>query len=177
MKLFIASDLHGSYNAAEKILQNFRKEGAEHLFLLGDIYNHGPRNGLPESYDPMKVAELLNGIKEKLTVIKGNCDSEVDEMISEFDFLDGACLFVDGKRIFLTHGHVYDKNRLPKNADVLIYGHVHTGFIEEKNGITVANPGSVTFPKNGTPKSYLIIENGILTLKDENGAVIAEKKL
>ena len=77
-KIFIATDIHGSAYAVKRILQRFEKEKADLLVLLGDIYNHGPRNPFPQEYAPMEVAELLNGVKDKLLVIKGNWDSEVE---------------------------------------------------------------------------------------------------
>jgi len=177
MKFLIASDIHGSIKDTDKLMEIFDAEGADELILLGDIYNHGPRNGLPDGYDPLKVADRLNGIKDRLIVIKGNCDSEVDEMISEFDFVESATLIIGGKRIFLTHGHRYNIDNLPKNSDAVIYGHFHTGFIKEKDGIAVANPGSVTFPKDNTPKSYIILEEKKMVLKDIDGKVLAEKSL
>ena len=115
MKIVIASDLHGSAFYAQKLMDICYKEDADKLILLGDIYNHGPRNGLPKDYEPMKVAEILNGVKENLIVIKGNCDSEVDTMISEFDFV-GDMLILSGKKtVYLTHGHIYNKDKMSIN--------------------------------------------------------------
>lgn len=173
MKILIASDLHGSSYYAKKIVEILRKEKAEKLVLLGDIYNHGPRNPFPKEYAPMEVAELLNSIKDRLIIIKGNCDSEVDTMISEFDFIEGMCLYLEEKTVFLTHGHVYNKDNLPKTVyDAIIYGHFHTGFIEEIDGVLVANTGSLSLPKDNTPNSYIIIENGNIILKDIDGKVL-----
>ena len=176
MKFVIASDLHGSAYYAQKILDVCDKEKAQKLILLGDIYNHGPRNNLPKDYAPKMVADLLNGVKENLVVIKGNCDSEVDKMISEFSFVEDLVLISGGKTIFLTHGHVYNKDKMPKTKfDGIIYGHFHTGFIDEKDGIIIANAGSLSIPKDNTPSSYIILENGVLTLKDINGIIISTK--
>ncbi|MBO4540256.1 MAG: phosphodiesterase [Oscillospiraceae bacterium] len=177
MRLLIASDIHGS-NAAVKVLQQkLVDEGAEELILLGDIYNHGPRNPFPEEYAPMKVAEALNKMNN-LTVIKGNCDSEVDEMISSFVFSESAYVFSDGKKIFLTHGHKYNENTLPAGCKVIIYGHFHVGFIKEKDGVIIANPGSVSLPKNNSEPSYLLLADGKLQLKSiSSGKVLAEKDL
>ncbi len=178
MKFLIASDLHGSAFYTDKLLERFIEEKADKLILLGDIYNHGPRNPLPEEYNPQKVASMLNGIKEKLIVIKGNCDSHVDTMISEFSFIEDAVIVSGNKTVFCTHGHVYNRDNLPATAfDAVVYGHFHTGFVENENGVIVANAGSVSLPKNGTPNSYLILEDGNLTLKDIDGKVIASKNL
>ncbi len=174
----IASDLHGSAYYAERLKEIFTDEKADKLILLGDIYNHGPRNPLPKDYAPMKVAEVLNGIKDFLIVVKGNCDSQVDTLISKFDFIEDVCLADGGKTLFLTHGHVYNKDAMPKTKyDAVIYGHFHTGFIEKVNGTVVANPGSVSLPKNGTPGSYFVVKDGVLTLKNIDGGVIEEVKI
>jgi putative phosphoesterase len=177
MKYMIASDLHGSAYFTQKTVNRFEIEKADKLILLGDIYNHGPRNPLPKDYDPKKVAQILNGIKDKIIVIKGNCDSEVDTMISEFDFFPHLVLESANKLVFLTHGHVYNKDALPKtDFDALIYGHFHTGFIQ-KGKVTFANAGSVSLPKNDTLNSYLILENDRLILKDLDGNIITDENI
>jgi putative phosphoesterase len=133
---------------------------------------------LPEKYAPLEVAEILNAIKDDLIVIEGNCDSQVDTMISQFDFIKDMVLETNGKMLFLTHGHVYNKDSRPKTKfDAVIYGHFHTGFIESVDGIVYANAGSLSLPKNNTPNSYIIIENGVITLKNIDGKVIATQKL
>ena len=176
MKLVIASDVHGSAYYAEKVKQAFERERGDLLVLLGDIYYHGPRNPFPKDYAPMKVAEIFNALKDRLLVIKGNCDSEVDAMISEFDFNEFSQIYVDGLKVTLTHGHKYNKDALPANVgDLMCYGHFHTGFITEVDGAVVANAGSVSLPKDGTASSYLTLDNGVLTLKDIDGKVIDSK--
>ena len=169
MKFVIASDLHGSAYYAKKLQEIFIAEKADMLVLLGDIYNHGPRNPLPREYAPMQVAEVLNGLKDRLLVIKGNCDSQVDTLISEFDFIEDGVIVSGGKTAFLTHGHVYNKDSAPKQKfDAVLYGHFHTGFIERINGTVFANAGSLSLPKNDTPSSYLVLEEGRLSLKETN---------
>ena len=175
MKIVIASDLHGSAYFANKLMDICYKEDADKLILLGDIYNHGPRNQLPKDYEPMKVAEILNGVKENLIVIKGNCDSEVDTMISEFDFVNDLVILSGNKTIYLTHGHVYNKDKMPKTKfDAIIYGHFHTGFIEKQGETVVANAGSLSLPKNNTPNSYIVLVDGEITLKDLDQNEIAK---
>ena len=178
MKYLIASDLHGSSHYCAKIIDIFKKENFDLLILLGDIYNHGPRNNLPSEYLPMSVSSQLNAISDKLMVVKGNCDSQVDQMISNFDFLDNLVLVSGGKTLFLTHGHIYNKDNLPKtNFDAIIYGHFHTGFIERKGDMIIANTGSTSLPKNDTPNSFMVLEDKILTLKDFENNVIKSIEL
>lgn len=178
MKFLIASDLHGSAYFAKKLIEAFNMEKADKLILLGDVYNHGPRNPLPENYAPMQVAETLNGVKDKLIVIKGNCDSAVDEMISDFSFIEDAALCVGDKSVFLTHGHVFNKDAMPKTCfDAVIYGHFHTGFIEKRGNTVVANTGSLSLPKDGTENSYITVDENELILKNIDGKEIDKIKL
>ena len=178
MKYIIASDIHGSFFYTQKIIEIMQNENADTLILLGDIYNHGPRNNLPSAYEPMNVANALNSIKDKLIVIKGNCDSQVDTMISEFDFIEHIIIVSGNKRVFLTHGHVYNENNLPKTkVDALIYGHFHVGMIKRDNGITLANPGSISLPKLQSARSYLVLEDDLLILKNIDGEIITQDKI
>lgn len=87
MKLFFASDLHGSLPAAKETIDLFIASGADHLILLGDILNHGPRNPIPEGYNPPQVAELLNQYGKQIIAVRGNCDSEVDQMLLTFPMM------------------------------------------------------------------------------------------
>ena len=178
MKYIIASDIHGSAYYAEKLLNILQSEKADKLVLLGDIYNHGPRNALPKDYSPMKVSQLLNSIVDKLIVIKGNCDSQVDTLISDFSFIDEMIITSLDKSVYLTHGHIYNKDNLPKvKVDALVYGHFHTGFIQKIDGLTVANAGSISLPKNQTPHSYLVLSNDELILKDDLGNIICKQTI
>ena len=175
MKVLVISDIHGSFYYAQKIKEIVEKENPDKIILLGDLYYHGPRNDLSQEYAPMKVAEILNSLKDKLLVVKGNCDAEVDEMISEFKFVDHLLLNINGKNIYFTHGHKYNIENIPyEDFEILIYGHIHQGFIQEKEGYLFANPGSISLPKCGTEHSYLILEKDKIILKDVEGNVVQE---
>lgn len=173
MKYVIASDIHGSAKSTRELLSRFSEEKADKLILLGDLYNHGPRNPFPDEYAPMDVATLLNGVKDRLIVVKGNCDSDVDTLISEFDFLPHLLLETDGCSVFLTHGDAYDCDRPPKTAfDAVVYGHYHQGVFTRKGKTLFVNVGSVSLPKDGFQKNYLVLENGFFILKTLSGEEI-----
>ncbi len=163
-KLMIASDIHGDAQTTALLLQRFRESGAEKLILLGDLLYHGPRNDLPQGYAPKKVIELLNGVAEKLLCVRGNCEAEVDGMVLSFPVLaDYAYICVDDLRIFATHGHNHNLSALPplSRGDILLHGHTHVPAAEVfGNDNLYLNPGSVSIPKEGSPKSYIIYENG-----------------
>lgn len=167
MKYIIASDIHGSAYYAQKTIEAADRLKADKIILLGDIFNHGPRNQLPRDYAPMRVADILNSHTPNLIVIKGNCDSDVDTLISNFDFIPHLVLEINGKNFFLTHGDKYNIDCPPKTRfDNIIYGHFHTCFIKRIDEIIFANPGSVSLPKDGTPHSFMLIDNGAISIYD-----------
>lgn len=177
MKYLVISDIHGSGYYAEKIEEIVKKENPDKIILLGDLYYHGPRNRLTDGYNPMEVSKILNKYKDIILCTRGNCDAEVDEMISEFKFEDSIKLTIGEKNFFFTHGHKYNIDNIPQNTDVLVYGHFHTGYIKEKDGVLCVNAGSISLPKNNTPHSYLIIDDNQIILKDIDFNVIDSKSI
>ena len=175
MKYLVVSDIHGSGYYAEKIEEIVKKENPDKIILLGDLYSHGPRNRLTDGYNPMEVSKILNKYKDIILCTRGNCDAEVDEMISEFKFEDSIQLTIGEKRFFFTHGHKYNIDNIPQNIDVLVYGHFHTGYIKEKDGVLCVNAGSISLPKNNTPHSYLIIDDNQIILKDIDCNIVDSK--
>ena len=168
MKIFIASDIHGSAFWCRKMLEAYRDEKADKLLLLGDILYHGPRNDLPDEYAPKAVISMLNEIKDEILCVRGNCDTEVDQMVLEFPILaDYAFICEGGVRIFATHGHKFNEQNLPplSKGDILLHGHTHVQVRREHENYTYVNPGSVSIPKENTGHGYAILENGEITLK------------
>ena len=114
MKLMIASDIHGSSYYCRKMIEAYRQEKADRLLLLGDLLYHGPRNDLPRDYNPKEVISMLNAIKNELLCVRGNCDTEVDQMVLDYPILAEYCLLeLDGRTIFATHGHNFNPDNLP----------------------------------------------------------------
>ena len=158
MKMVIASDIHGSAAWCKKLLDAYKKERAEKLLLLGDILYHGPRNPLPDGYNPKEVVELLSAVKEQIICVRGNCDSEVDQMVLPFPITnDYAAVFADGVNIYLSHGH---REVPPLGADdVYITGHTHVP-LNKNCGYTHLNPGSVSLPKENSAHGYILFDGG-----------------
>lgn len=180
MKYVIANDIHGSYYYANIIKEAFILHHADKLLLLGDLLYHGPRNDLPKDYNPKLVIPLLNGLKDKIIAIRGNCDSEVDQMVLEFPCLaDYTILYDQGRQIFLTHGHIYHPNHMPllQENDIFIFGHIHIPVVKQQDGIHILNAGSISIPKENTHHSYAVLENYTFTLYDETHHIIEEYTL
>jgi putative phosphoesterase len=172
MKWLIASDIHGSYYYCEKLLERFKIEKADRLLLLGDVLYHGPRNDLPKDYAPKKVIALLNGMKDSIMCVRGNCDTEVDQMVLDFPVLADYAIITFGERmIYATHGHNYNPEKLPplKQGDALLYGHIHVPKCYLENGILILNPGSVSIPKENSEHSYMLLEGNELKWKNLDG--------
>ncbi|MBR2453236.1 MAG: phosphodiesterase [Clostridia bacterium] len=174
MKLFIASDIHGSLYFCKKMLECFEAEKADKLLLLGDILYHGPRNALPKDYNPAEVIPLLNAMKDKILCVRGNCDAEVDQMVLEFPILaDYLSITVGDTTIYATHGHL-PSEKLPslRCGDILLSGHTHIPLNKTEDGITYLNPGSVSIPKENSHHGYMLFEDGTFLWKDFDGNIV-----
>lgn len=175
MKLVFISDIHGSITYAEKAKEIFEKEEGTYLIILGDILYHGPRNPLPEGYNPKAVVEIFNELANKIVAVRGNCDADVDQMLLNFPMMsDYSMILHEGVRIFLTHGHIYNEENLPKlqPGDVIIHGHTHLLGEKSVEGIKIINPGSITLPKGGNEHSYGVLEGREFTIKNLEGNII-----
>lgn len=180
MKLMFVSDIHGSEFYCKKALEAYKKEKPEKLILLGDLLYHGPRNDLPKDYNPKSVIALLNERKEEVLCVRGNCDAEVDQMVLEFPILaDYMILYLEGRMVFVTHGHIYNKENLPmlKKGDILLHGHTHVQAMEENEAYLYINPGSVSIPKENNQNSYMIYEEGVFIIKNLEGDEILRKNI
>ena len=169
MKLLIASDLHGSAVFTRALLDAFAREKAGRLVLLGDLLYHGPRNDLPEGYAPKEVIPLLNGLRDRILCVRGNCDAEVDQMVLHFPILsDSALLVLDGLTIHATHGHIHGPDTPPplRQGDILLCGHFHVPVRRDCGRYTYLNPGSAALPKENSPHSCMVLEGGQFTWLD-----------
>ncbi len=172
MKWFIASDIHGSEYYCNKLVNKYKEEKADRMLLLGDILYHGPRNDLPKGYNPKGVIELLNGLKNEIMCVRGNCEAEVDQMVLKFPVLADYAIISEGnKMIYATHGHIYNEGNLPplNKGDILLNGHTHVAKCTEHDGYVYINPGSVSIPKENTHRGYIILEDAVFTWKDLAG--------
>ena len=175
MNVWIASDIHGSALYCRKLLDLMEKRGADRLVLLGDLLYHGPRNDLPEGYDPKAVFAMLNSVKDRILSVHGNCDAEVDQMVLDFPILaDYALLYAGSRTVFATHGHHYNTACLPPLAkgDILLHGHTHVPVWQEfGSGNLYLNPGSVAIPKENSAHSYMMLTDSGFAWKDLEGSI------
>lgn len=165
MKYLIISDIHGSSKFLNKVLDINNK--FDKLIILGDILYHGPRNKLPNGYNPMEVIQVLNNIKDKIISVRGNCDAKIDLELLEFLISDHKCLDIDNCRVFLTHGDVYNKDNIPSDLKIslIIHGHTHKNeicLVEDKK---IINIGSLSMPKDGH-HTYAIIQDSKIEVYD-----------
>jgi hypothetical protein len=175
MKWMIASDIHGSAYYCRQMLNAFQKEGADRLLLLGDLLYHGPRNALPQEYDPAQTASMLNEYKNKIVCVQGNCDSQVDQMVLEFPIMAEYALLPVGEHlVFATHGHTFHEENVPPlcTGDILLHGHTHVPKCVEHESYIYMNPGSLSIPKEGSAHSYMILEDGTFIWKDIEGTIL-----
>lgn len=169
------SDIHGSLFWLDKALEKVEEEQPDSIIILGDFLYHGPRNPLPDGYDPQGVAARLRVYSKQIVAVRGNCDAEVDQMLLEFPMMgDYALILHEGRWIYATHGHGYSIDNLPAlhEQDIFIQGHTHVPVADIKKGIYVLNPGSISLPKDNYPNTYGIIQNGAFSVKDFEGNIV-----
>lgn len=179
MKYLVVSDIHGCRPALEKVLA-FCKEGSYDMMLvLGDMLNYGPRNGVPEGLDAMGVTGLLNGMSDRIVAVRGNCDSEVDQMLLTFPMLADCTMVVNnGRRMFLTHGHIYSPDNRPAcGTDIFFSGHTHLWELRREGNTVICNTGSITFPKDGRPATFATVEeDGTVCVRSLDGSILSRIK-
>ncbi len=171
MKLIFISDIHGSARAMNFMEKVFGELKPDYIVILGDELYHGPRNPLPNGYDPKETARILNKYSTKIIAVRGNCDAQVDQMMLDYPIMaDYSQIVMKERKIFLTHGHIYNPENMPKlnKGDIFVSGHTHIPVLEEKNGIYIINPGSISLPKGDNLPSYAIYEQNEINLYEIN---------
>lgn len=171
MKIIFISDIHGIKTNINKIDELIIKLKIDKLVVLGDIY-HSYYDNL--EYDNQAVKKFLTKYKDKLLLIKGNCDWE----INDFDVLEITGMYVDGISMYMTHGNKYNYNKpfeVPNS--ILIYGHEHIPYVRKKNGVTYICVGSLSLPRNEYGATYMIYDNKKFTIFNTLGNIITEYKL
>lgn len=175
MKLLIASDIHGSAYYLKQLLDQFEAQQADKLVLLGDVLYFGPRNDFPQGYDPKECIQLLRAYQSRILAVRGNCDSEVDQMVLGMPILaDYVMLLLNSKTVLATHGHLaayMDFANLP-NVDIHLSGHTHIPVLKQEEGIYQLNPGSISLPKNGHIPTYGILQETSFELFDLVGNLL-----
>ncbi len=175
MKYIIANDIHGSLYYTKVLCEAITAHQADQIILLGDLLYHGPRNDLPRDYNPKEVIGLLNHWKDKIIAIRGNCDSEVDQMVLAFDCMsDYIIIQQQDYKIFLTHGHIYNPENMPKlhTGDIFLFGHIHIPVMKQQDGVYILNAGSISLPKQDSHHAYAILENKNYQIYDENHTLL-----
>lgn len=175
MKYLVVSDIHGSLFYTHVLENIIKQENIDKIILLGDLYSNGYRRTF-NGDESLEVSSILNKYKDKIICTRGNCDSSYDEKISEFKFEDYIELNINGVDFFFSHGNRYNMDNIPPKGNVVVFGHYHVGFIEEQYDIIFANPGSISYPRNNSKHSYLIINDEEIILKDEKGLILDKKR-
>ncbi len=182
MKIGVISDTHGDYKNV-KLAFDYVLSDVNLVIHAGDILNHGPRNPIPEGYNPIELSNLLNKLPIPIHFAKGNCDSDVDTMMIK-NFIQAPYLYlvIEGIKIVVTHGDKnlnFYKELAEKYSDILITGHTHNYTIDKESKYIHLNPGSTSIPKNhpnGTCATIDINSSTITIFDLEKKDIIAETK-
>ncbi|MGD0153165.1 MAG: phosphodiesterase [Thermacetogeniaceae bacterium] len=183
MRIGIISDTHGSVVAWEQALDLFRD--VELIVHAGDVLYHGPRNPLPVSYEPKKLASLINNAPVPVIIARGNCDAEVDQVMVNWPLQSPyAFIQVDGLRLLVNHGHTSTPEQMLAQAqrhfaNLFVFGHTHLATLTKSDGVLMLNPGSPSLPKDERETATVAVADGglvrLIALK--TGQVLAEAGL
>ena len=167
MKVMCISDIHGNIECLKQTIEKYKEENAEKLIILGDFSSYY------FSSSDFEVAEILNNMAGSIIAVKGNCDSTQADELFNFGLGYLKTIEVNCIKVTLTHGHIYNRNNLPENCgEIFLSGHTHVGMIEKIGDKIIANPGSISKPRGGTQKSYIIIDDKNIYLKTLSGETI-----
>lgn len=165
MKFMIASDLHGSMIALDKVLDIFNESKADKLILLGDIFG----SGMDE------MVEKLNQISNRLTIVKGNNDWYLEPQNAKFKLFNETYENINGKIAYLCHGHKLNDMFLSGyGAKIVMIGHVHRPILRDDGEVILLCPGSMAVPRFGTDKSYAIIDEKKIQILTQDGELVDE---
>lgn len=152
MKIGVISDTHGDLpgwqQAQAKVFA-----GTELIIHAGDLLYHGPKNPIPAGYDPAKLAEAINQSPAPVVIARGNCDSEVDQLVIRHPIqAPYALVILPNRRIMAQHGHLLSAQQMAALAydyklDLLITGHTHVPKVERVGECVFLNPGSPSISK------------------------------
>ena len=160
MKILVASDIHGRLKRMQMLARAIDLFEPEKIVLLGDFLYNGPRNGVPEDYDPMGCASILNHYAQRIIAIRGNCDSRIDESILRFPMEDSRQIYLCGYRCDMIHGDLLTSELLNvQRGDILMFGHSHVPMLKKEDGVIYLNPGSISFPKMGSQPTYALMSD------------------
>ena len=119
--------------------------------------------------------KVMNLEEPEMVIFAGDHSTDAMDMAliySEIPFriVKGNTDYLNGKKVFLTHGHLYGVKSTMREieakaeeveADICIFGHTHREYMNEKNNIIYLNPGALQ------DKKYVIY----------NGKKFEQKKL
>ncbi|NLM96079.1 MAG: phosphodiesterase [Halanaerobiaceae bacterium] len=181
MNIAVLSDSHGSLSAWEKAEKYFT--GNDLVLHAGDILYHGSRNPLPEGYDTSGLVSRINegtGERYNFLAVQGNVDAAVDSLVLPYPLPRYAVYENDGFRIVLYHGDQHET--LEERVDfakrfgarLLVFGHTHHPLLEERAGLILLNPGSISLPKQEPAvPTMAVIEGGEIRIFNiDNGEIL-----
>ena len=164
-KFLIVADIHGSMIALDETLNLAEELKVDKIVILGDTFGS----------DSQEMVEKLNGVSHKLEIIKGNNDWYLEPENAKFKLWETVFVNLNGTLAFACHGHRLDDMNLGKyGAKIIMQGHVHRPFIENRDGVIRFCPGSIARPRFGSPKSFAVVDGEKIQIFSTNFELIDE---
>jgi len=131
LRIFVLADTH---NRLPETVREIARD-ADEIWHLGDVCTE-------------TILDELRAIGSRLTVVRGNCDSN-------FEWPLVVDLVRDGLKLRLQH---IPPSHLPDDVDVVLHGHTHVPRNETRGNVLFLNPGCVTRANQGAPPSVAWLE-------------------
>lgn len=146
MKILVVSDTHRRDENLKLVIA--QTAPIDMLIHLGDA--EGSERFIPEWVNPRCYMAMVQGNNDFFSALKPELEIEIG-----------------GHKVFLTHGHYYGVSMGPegladearsRGCDIAMYGHTHRPFLDQVDGVTVLNPGSLSYPRQeGRRPAYMLI--------------------
>lgn len=169
----VCSDVHGSAGAWGRF-ESF-VPGASFVVHCGDLFYHGPRNPLPDLYDPKGLSEALGRVQVPLFLIRGNCDASVDQLMAPVPLVDRLAVFWEGISVIGAHGEdftAFREEAIKGGFRLALSGHTHVASVVREGDTVFLNPGSLSLPKGKDPASFAVVSTGGLGIVTLDGEVL-----
>ena len=144
MKTGVISDTHGYLTAWVKAVNDYFSK-VDLILHGGDVLYHGPRNPMPDGYQPAALSSAMNSCPVPILICRGNCDADIDQQMMDIPIQSPyVTVWIDRLKAIILHG---DGLTEAYRLDLVITGHTHIHQIREGEGYVILNPGSPSLPK------------------------------
>ncbi len=150
------SDIHGISENLKILEKKVILNDFNYIIILGDLFH----SAYTKEVDEKVIIKFLDKYKEKLVIVRGNCDNHQDILKIPVKVDEIRYLNIDNYDFYFTHGNVYNYyNNDTFSNGILVYGHEHIPYIKKDSDMIYLNTGSISLPRDEYGKTFAIYED------------------